>query len=551
MKRVKIKVLVAFSIVLLSFTAFTSADDKYFQIAKNLDIFATLFKEINTYYVDEIDAKTLLRSGIDAMLVSLDPYTDFIDEEDLANYRFVTTGQYGGIGALVGKRNGKNTILMPYEGFPAFEAGLQIGDVVTKIDGQAIEGLNSTETSELLKGKAETSVVLTVERYGQEAPFDVTLKRKQITIDNVPYYGMLNDEVGYIKLADFTTEAALEVKNALTELKSSNATSVVLDLRGNPGGLLDEAINVSNLFIDKGSEVVSTKGKADNWNQSYRALNFPVDTEIPLVVLTGRGSASASEIVAGVMQDYDRAVLVGRRTFGKGLVQSTRPLAYNSQLKITTAKYYIPSGRCIQAIDYSSRNEDGSVGHIPDSLRVAFETKNGRTVYDGGGVNPDIEVDSKQYSSVAIALVNHNLLFDYATEFKFDNPDIGSARDFSLSEQDYEAFITWLDDKEFNYTTAVERQLNQLVSSAKSEQYYDKIEDQITELESQIKSNKESDLIKFKDEITLLLEQEIVSRYYFQKGIIESTFNKDRDLQAAIEVLQDQVRYGQLLARVE
>ncbi len=551
MKRVKIKLLVAFSIVLLSFTAFTSADDKYFQIAKNLDIFATLFKEINTYYVDEIDAKTLLRSGIDAMLVSLDPYTDFIDEEDLANYRFVTTGQYGGIGALVGKRNGKNTILMPYEGFPAFEAGLQIGDVVTKIDGQAIEGLNSTETSELLKGKAETSVVLTVERYGQEAPFDVTLTRKQITIDNVPYYGMLNDEVGYIKLADFTTEAALEVKNALTELKSSNATSVVLDLRGNPGGLLDEAINVSNLFIDKGSEVVSTKGKADNWNQSYRALNFPVDTEIPLVVLTGRGSASASEIVAGVMQDYDRAVLVGRRTFGKGLVQSTRPLAYNSQLKITTAKYYIPSGRCIQAIDYSSRNEDGSVGHIPDSLRVAFETKNGRTVYDGGGVNPDIEVESKQYSSVAIALVNHNLLFDYATEFKFDNPDIGSARDFSLSEQDYQAFITWLDDKEFNYTTAVERQLNQLVLSAKSEQYYDKIEDQITELESQIKSNKESDLIKFKDEITLLLEQEIVSRYYFQKGIIESTFNKDRDLQAAIEVLQDQARYGQLLARAE
>ncbi|MEQ8713065.1 MAG: S41 family peptidase [Cyclobacteriaceae bacterium] len=551
MRRLTTKLIIASTVLILSLSAFTVSDDKYFQIAKNLDIFATLFKEINTYYVDEIDAKSLLRSGIDAMLVSLDPYADFIDEEDLENYRFVTTGQYGGIGALVGKRNGKNIILMPYEGFPAFEAGLQIGDVVTEIDGQPIKDLNSTETSNLLKGKAETPVVLTIERFGQEEPFEATLQRKQITIDNVPYYGMLDDEVGYIKLADFTTEAALEVKNALKDLKDQNAKSLVLDLRGNPGGLLDEAINVSNIFIKKGAEVVSTKGKAENWNQSYLALNEAVDTEIPLVVLTGRGSASASEIVAGVMQDYDRAVLVGRRTFGKGLVQSTRPLAYNSQLKITTAKYYIPSGRCIQAIDYSLRNEDGSVGHIPDSLRVAFETQNGRTVYDGGGVNPDIEIESTQYSSVAIALVNYNHIFDYATEYKFEHESIAPAKEFSLSESEYQEFLSWLKGKEFDYTTAVERQLKQLVSSAKSEQYYEKIEDQISTLETQVKTNKEADLIKFKDEIKLLLEQEITSRYYFQRGIIESTFEEDRDLQAAVQVLKDDMQYGKLLARAQ
>lgn len=551
MKKNTIRLTAIGIVLMLSLSAFTYSDDKYFQIAKNLDIFATLFKEINTYYVDEIDAKTLLRSGIDAMLVSLDPYTDFIDEEDLANYRFVTTGQYGGIGALVGKRNGKNTILMPYEGFPAFEAGLQIGDVVTEIDGQPIKDLNSTETSALLKGKAETPVVLTVERFGVDEPFEVTLKRKQITIDNVPYYGMLDSEVGYIKLADFTTEAALEVKNALKVLKTEGAKSLILDLRGNPGGLLDEAINVANIFVEKGAQIVSTKGKADNWNQSYLALNEAVDTDIPLVVLTGRGSASASEIVAGVVQDYDRGVLVGRRTFGKGLVQSTRPLAYNSQLKITTAKYYIPSGRCIQAIDYSLRNEDGSVGHIPDSLRVAFKTRNGRTVFDGGGVNPDIEVEMQDYSSVAIALVSHNHLFDYATEYRHHHDRIGDARAFSLNDEEYRAFLAWLEDKEFDYTTSVERQLKHLVASAKKEQYYEKIDDQIASLEAQVKANKDKDLMRFKDEVKLLLEQEIASRYYFQKGIIESTFEEDQDLVAAMNVLKSSTDYGQLLAKAQ
>ncbi len=532
---------------LLIFSAFTYNDNKYFQIAKNLDIFATLFKEVNTYYVDEVDPELLINTGIGAMLNGLDPYSDFISEDNLDDYRLITTGQYGGIGALVGKRNGKNTILMPYEGFPAYEAGLKIGDVVTKIDGTPINDLNSTETSKLLKGKANTPVVLTVERYGVEEPLEFTLTREKITIKNVPYFGKITSDVGYIKLSDFTTEAGLEVKNALQELKENGASSIILDLRGNPGGLLDEAINVANIFIPQGMDIVSTKGKSDNWSQSYQALNEAIDTEIPLVVLTGNGSASASEIVAGVIQDYDRGVLIGRKTFGKGLVQSTRPLPYNAQLKLTTAKYYIPSGRCIQAIDYSHRNEDGSIGKIPDSLKVAFTTKNGRTVYDGGGIDPDIEIPSQEYSSLAIALVRNNLLFDYATIYAAMYPDIKNARDFALSESEYEKFINWVAEKDFDYTTRVESQLDQLIANAKAEKYYNELESEIESLRENLDENKRNDYYKFKEEILLLLEQEIASRYYFQSGIIESSFKEDPDLLQAIDLLSNPAKYQKLL----
>ena len=532
---------------LLIFSAFTYNDNKYFQIAKNLDIFATLFKEVNTYYVDEVDPELLINTGIGAMLNGLDPYSDFISEDNLDDYRLITTGQYGGIGALVGKRNGKNTILMPYEGFPAYEAGLKIGDVVTKIDGTPINDLNSTETSKLLKGKANTPVVLTIERYGMEEPLEFTLTREKITIKNVPYFGKITSDVGYIKLSDFTTEAGLEVKNALQELKENGASSIILDLRGNPGGLLDEAINVANIFIPQGMDIVSTKGKSDNWSQSYQALNEAIDTEIPLVVLTGNGSASASEIVAGVIQDYDRGVLIGRKTFGKGLVQSTRPLPYNAQLKLTTAKYYIPSGRCIQAIDYSHRNEDGSIGKIPDSLKVAFKTKNGRTVYDGGGIDPDIEVPSQEYSSLAIALVRNNLLFDYATIYAARYTDIKNARDFALSESEYEQFINWVAEKDFDYTTRVESQLDQLIANAKAEKYYNELESEIESLRANLDENKRNDFYKFKEEILLLLEQEIASRYYFQSGIIESSFKEDPDLLQAIDLLSNPDKYQKLL----
>ncbi|MEQ8337845.1 MAG: S41 family peptidase, partial [Cyclobacteriaceae bacterium] len=370
---------------------------------------------------------------------------------------------------------------------------------------------------------------------------------EKITIDNVPYFGMVTNNIGYIKLTDFTTEAGNEVKSALKKLKHDGATKIILDLRDNPGGLLEEAVNVSNVFIPRGAEVVTTRGKLSNWTKSYKALNDPVDTQMPLVILTNNGSASASEIVSGVVQDYDRGVLVGRRTYGKGLVQQTRPLAYNSQLKVTTGKYYIPSGRCIQAIDYSHRNDDGSVGKIPDSLKTEFKTAGGRIVFDGGGVNPDIEVEKEQYAPITYSLVHNDLIFGYATKYYYEHPEIGDAREFSFSEEDYQAFTNWLKPKKYDYTTQVEKNIEHLIASAKKEKYYHDIKEQIYALQSETLHNKDLDLVSFKKEITKLMEQEIAGRYYFQDGIIESSFSNDEDIRTAIKVLNDSVRYQSLL----
>ncbi|MGI9541764.1 MAG: S41 family peptidase [Cyclobacteriaceae bacterium] len=528
--------------------AFSGPGDKYFEIAKNLDIFATLFKEVNTYYVDDVNPNKLIKTGIDAMLGSLDPYTNYIPEDDIEDYRTMTTGQYGGIGALIGTRNGKNMIIMPNEGFPAHKSGLKIGDEIIKVDGIDVQKKVYSDISKLLRSQANTKLSITVKRYGIADPITVDLTREKITIDNVPYFGMIDDEVGYIKLSDFTTNAGKEVKVALSELKSLGAQSIILDLRGNPGGLLNEAVNVSNIFIPKGSEVVSTKGKMTDWNKTYKALNLPVDEEIPVAVLTSSSSASASEIVAGVIQDYDRGVLVGQRTFGKGLVQATRPLTYNSQLKVTTAKYYIPSGRCIQAIDYSSRNDDGSVGKLPDSLKVAFKTRNGRTVYDGGGVDPDIEVERSYLSPILVGLLTKNLIFDYVTEYHFSHPSIGPAKDFTLSDAEYDNFVKWLSDKEYDYTTKVESSIDELIEFAKKEKYYDDIDVQIRSLRSKVMHNKDTDLQKFKDEIKEVLEEEIVSRYYLRKGVIENSFGHDQEVLDAIEVLKNKQKYQALVA---
>ncbi len=527
--------------------AFDTVGDKYFQIAKNLDIFATLFKEVNAFYVDEINPNDLMKTGINAMLNSLDPYTDYIPEDDIENYRTMTTGQYGGIGALVGKRNGYNTVIMPYEGYPAHMAGLQIGDKILKIDGIEITDMETNEISQLLKGQSKTTINITVERYGIDEPFDLNLKREKITINNVPYFGMINEEIGFIKLTDFTTNAGKEVKDAVVKLKGKGAAKIILDLRGNPGGLLDEAVNVSNAFVPKGAEIVSTRGKVTSWNKTYTTPSEPVDTEIPLVVLTNSGSASAAEIVSGAMQDYDRGVLVGRKTYGKGLVQATRPLSYNSQLKITTAKYYIPSGRCIQAIDYSNRNDDGSVGKMPDSLKVAFKTRSGRTVYDGGGVNPDILVDERNYASITMALITRNFIFDYATKYHFENPTLANAKEFSINDEDYNDFTNWLSEKDMSYVTQVERNIEKLEKTAKDERYYQDIEDAIASLKSAAEVNKKDDLKRFKDEISYILEEEIVSRYYFESGMIEAAFDDDQDILAAIEILNNPNEYQRLL----
>ena len=539
--------LVVISITLIGTVAFRGPGDNYFAIAKNLDIFATLFKEVNTYYVDEVNPNTLIKAGIDAMLRSLDPYTNYIPEDDIEDYRTMTTGQYGGIGAIIGKRNGKNMVLMPYKGFPAEKGGLKIGDEILMVDGINVEDKTVEDISKLLKGQANTGLIVTVKRYGENDEIDVNIKRERITVDNVPYYGMVTDKIGYIKLSNFTTGAGREVENALKKLKQDGAEKLVFDLRGNPGGLLSESVNVSNVFIPKGSDVVSTKGKVKDWNKTYKAINSPVDTEIPVAVLTSSRSASAAEIVSGVIQDYDRGVLVGERTFGKGLVQATRPLTYNSQLKVTTAKYYTPSGRCIQAIDYSHRNDDGSVGKIADSLKTAFQTQNGRMVYDGGGINPDIEAKQGRLAPISISLYTKNLIFDYATEYYYANPELGDAKEFALSDAEYDDFLNWLKGKDYDYTTEVEQTIDDLIESAKDEKYYQDIEEQITSLRKKVQHNKDQDLQKFKAEVKELLEEEIVSRYYLSEGKIEASFDDDDVLQAAVEVLNDEEKYEAIL----
>lgn len=541
-----------FSLVLVSLSvfvlfAFNGPGDQYFAIAKNLDIFATLFKEVNTYYVDEVNPNKLVKVGIDAMLNSLDPYTNYIPEDDIEDYRTMTTGQYGGIGAVIGKRNGQNMVMMPYKGFPAEKSGLKIGDVIKKVDGIDVSGKSVEDISKLLKGQANTELTLTIKRYGEEKDMPVSLTREKITVNNVPFYGMVTDDVGYIKLSNFTTGAGREVEKALKELKDKGAKKLIFDVRDNPGGLLSESVNVSNVFISKGSEVVSTKGKVKDWNKTYRALDNPVDTEIPMVVLTSSRSASAAEIVSGVLQDYDRAVLVGERTFGKGLVQATRPLTYNSQLKVTTAKYYTPSGRCIQAIDYSHRHEDGSVGKIPDSLRTAFQTKAGRTVYDGGGIKPDVEVKPEKLAPISISLYTKSLIFDYATEYHYTHPQIADPAKFEITDAEYSKFISWLSDKEYDYVTEVEQTIDDLIEISKDEKYYQAIQDQINSLRKKVQHNKESDLQKFKSEIKELLEEEIVARYYLSEGKIQASFDDDEIVQAAVEVLSDTKKYSTLL----
>ena len=524
-----------------------SDNERYFEIAKNLDIFATLFKEVNTYYVDEVTPGKLVKTGIDAMLKSLDPYTNYIAEDDIEDFRTLTTGQYGGIGAVVVKRNGKTVVQSTYEGYPAQKAGLLPGDEILDINGVIVDKKNNADISKLLKGQANSVVKLMVTRYGQDKPVQIDITRDKVQVDNVPYYGMISPEVGYFQLAGFTVDAGREVRTAVAKLKEQGAKKLVLDIRDNPGGLLNEAVNISNLFIDKGLDVVSTKGKVTEWNKTYKALDMPLDTQIPIAIITSSRSASASEIVSGVLQDYDRAVLVGERTFGKGLVQATRPLSYNSQLKVTTAKYYIPSGRCIQEIDYSHRGDDGTLGKVPDSLRSAFKTQAGRTVYDGGGVAPDVEVADREIADITRLLLQKSYLFDYATRYRAEHTTIPPAREFKLTDADYQKFVTFLQSKNINYSTESEKTLADFTKKVKDEKHYEDVKTELEAVRKKMTVNKANDLQRFKPEIKQLLELEIVSRYYFQKGRTEASFDDDPDILAAVAVLNDPNRYAALL----
>jgi carboxyl-terminal processing protease len=536
-------------ILAISLLSFSQLRDNYFEITRNLDIFGTLFKELNTNYVDEVDPEELIVEGINAMLSSLDPYTNFIPESELESYRTQTTGEYGGIGATVETKNGLSTVIMPFVGFPAHIAGLEIGDNILQIDGKDLAGRSSTEVSDLLKGNPNTTLQLKVKRFGNNETFELVVERAKIVISNVTYSGMYDTEVGYIRLSEFTTNASKEVTKSINQLKDAGAKSIILDLRGNPGGLLSEAINVANIFIPKGNEIVNTKGKSESVAQVYKALQNAEEPNMPLAVLTSNGSASASEIVSGAIQDYDRGILVGKKTFGKGLVQGTRPLPYDAQLKLTTAKYYIPSGRCIQAIDYSHRNSDGSVGKIPDSLKVAFKTKNGRTVYDGGGIDPDIEVNVEYYSNFLMNIVNQNILFDYATKYKFEHPKIVEARNFELSDPEYDEFLSWTKEKKLDFSSQMDQAIEALEKISKDEKYYDGLQSKIDNLKKRLKGVRDSYLIDYKEEVKILLEEQIVSRYYLHPGSVEASLGHDLTVQTAAEALKDEARYNKLLAK--
>ncbi|MEQ9166633.1 MAG: S41 family peptidase, partial [Fulvivirga sp.] len=449
MNKLTTRIKATLAIIILTVTAFAFANpsERYFEIAKNLDIFATLFKEVNALYVDEVNPNKVIKTGIDAMLASLDPYTNYIPEDDIEDFRTQSTGQYGGIGALTSKIDGKIMIVMVMEGYSAQKNGLKIGDEVLKINDIDVTNMDRSEASDLMKGQANSDVSLTVKRHNHNEPIVLNFKREKVKISNVPYYGMVTDDIGYVKLSEFTLDAGKEVRTAVTKLKTEGATKIILDVRGNPGGLLMEAVNITNVFLPKGQEVVATKGKIEDHNQVYKTLNQPVDTEIPLAVLINSGSASASEIVAGTLQDYDRGIIIGQKSFGKGLVQITRPLTYNAQLKVTTAKYYTPSGRCIQALDYSHRNADGSVGKVPDSLKAEFKTVNGRSVYDGGGIDPDFDLNKETLSPIAYTLFTKGHIFDYATQYFYSHEKIASAKSFKLTDAEYDEFKAWLKDK--------------------------------------------------------------------------------------------------------
>ncbi|NQZ76989.1 MAG: PDZ domain-containing protein [Ekhidna sp.] len=547
-RKVKILVPIIVGFIVIA-AAVKPSSDRYFEILKNLDIFATLFKEVNAHYVDEINPTTLIESGINDMLETLDPYTNYIGADEIETYRMMTTGEYSGIGAIVERKDGISTVIMPYEGFAAEEAGLRAGDEIHAINGIALEGKSQEEVKYLMKGQSNSAITLTIKRFGQIEMFDVEVKREKIAVDSVPYAGMVTDDIGYVRLTSFTQNVGRSIGIKVLDLMEQGAEKIILDLRGNPGGLLHEAVNVSNVFVEKGKKIVTQKGKvrANDW--TYNTLNDPVDPNIPVVVLTDNGSASASEIVSGVMQDYDRGVLIGRKTFGKGLVQIERPLSYDAVVKITTAKYYTPTGRCIQAIDYSNRNEDGSVGKIPDSLKNEFYTSNGRKVFDGGGIDPDIEVEKLTFAPITESLVRDDHIFYYATEYFYKNEGLNPEKpdDVRLSDQEYEEFKKWLGKRDFDYTSKVERETKELIALAKKEKRYDQLKNHFDRLEMATKPNMGEDLETFKEEIKMLLEQEIAGRYFFEKGMLESTFGKDPDVQMAVSVLNDPDRYQSIL----
>ncbi|MPL83063.1 hypothetical protein SDC9_29013 [bioreactor metagenome] len=544
------KALISIALTLsLAFTAQAQITSSSFEISKNLDIFATMYKELNNNYVDELNHGELIKTGIDAILDKLDPYTVFISEAEIEDFNFMTTGQYGGIGALIHKQGDFIVISEPYEGSPAMKAGLIHGDRILKVNDKDARGKSVSDVSSVLKGQPGTKLRVLIDRDGEKTPLEKEITRENVSIPNVTHSMMLSDGTGYIKLSGFTQNSGKEFKEAFLKLKEGgNMKGLIIDLRDNGGGLMNEAVNITNLFVKKGELVVSTKGKTPDRNKSYKTFIQPVDTEIPLVVLVNAFSASASEIVAGALQDLDRAVIIGERTFGKGLVQNIIPLSYNTQMKVTVAKYYIPSGRCIQAIDYGHKDSTGRSAKIPDSLINTFKTRSGRLVYDGGGIIPDILTEQPMLSNISMSLISRYLIFDYANKFKREHSSILPAADFNITDEIYTEFVGWLQDKDYDYVTRSEKMLSELKKTAESEKYFDELKNEFEMLQSKMMHNKQADLNKFRDEIKSLLRSEIVSRYYAQKGRVEAAVTEDQEIKKAVEVLGNQQTYKTILS---
>ena len=541
-------IIVAIVLITVAFFSFKSGDDSNFQIAKNLDIFNSIVKELDMFYVDTIDPNKTIREGIDNMLYSLDPYTVYYPENDQDELEMMVKGSYGGIGSLI-RYNPKSkytVIAEPYEGMPAAESGLKAGDLLLEIDGKDLKG--NSDVSTLLRGQVGTSFKLKVQRPGVKEPLEFNIVRRSIQMPTIPYYGVMDGQVGYINLSSFSGNPSKDFKKAFLDLKKQGITSLVIDLRNNGGGLLDQAVEIVNMFVPRGKTIVTTKGKIKQASNTYKTLREPLDTDIPIAVLVNSGTASSSEILSGSLQDLDRAVIVGNRTYGKGLVQVPRSLPYGGNLKITTSKYYIPSGRCVQAIDYAHRNEDGSVARIPDSLTTVFHTAAGREVRDGGGVSPDIEVKQERLPNILFYLVRDNLIFDYATDYCLKHPAIASAKEFELTDADYEEFKNKVKGADFKYDQQSEKILNTLKEAAEFEGYMKDASDEFKALENKLKHNLDRDLDYFSKDIKKMIAEEIIKRYYYQEGAIIQQLKDDKDLDEAVKVLTNPERYQQILS---
>jgi carboxyl-terminal processing protease len=527
-----------------------NTSDKHFALSKNLDIFNSLFRDLDAFYVDTINYQKTITSGINDMLAGLDPYTVYIPEDQTDFIKQITTGEYAGVGAMIGQMKGGQVFISePFEGKPAQKAGLKAGDILLDLDGISLKGKTTEQVSDLLKGQPQTMVTLKIKRPGVEKPLTIKVIREKITINPVVYYGVLKNNVGYVMLSDFTDISADEMQRALLDLKSRHVKAMIIDLRNNGGGIIDEAVKMVGFFVPKGTEVVSTRGKVKAWDKTYRTQSEPILPDMPLAFLVDDNTASAAEILSGSLQDLDRALIVGTRTFGKGLVQSIRPLPYNGHLKVTTAKYYIPSGRCIQAINYAEHNADGSPERVPDSLTHVFKTADGRLVRDGGGIRPDVYVKDSAQLNITYYLYNQNIIFDFATQYALTHKSIAEPEQFSITDSDYNAFEQYVKAQHFHYTLQSETLLKKLIATAKIEGYGDLAATDFKSLQSLLTPNIDKDMNLFKKDIENLINAEIVKRYYYQKGVVRYSLQHDKTLDKAMDVIDNNAEYNKLLGK--